>query len=506
MKNSAPKTNIPPYVAYYGMVRDPFTQEIEDDLFYAEPSRKQRLGTMLHLTQFGNELMLVTGPKGSGKTTLLQQFNASAPKTWKLARIEAQGGLDERKLLQHLYRQMGMKFEGATHNELLKQMIIHLELLQKKGIYSVMLINNAEKLPSTALFKVLEISSLKSTVNKPLLRVILFGGESLTNKLDDPLLKKFSNLPKRTMNLEPFDEEQTVHYVMHRLSAAHFSSNDLFPTSVLQKIFRDSYGWPERINELASNILLDSLPANIRGSLDNTNTKSFKLSRTLGLFFIVSIVAAFFVIQKSNDDWANQLKARVIAFTNSISPQPAPAPKTVIAKNPVPIQNKSLSLVEQLKMRESASQSAATKKKPTEIKVAEPKIIPTTKQKPDVIKKPVDAVITSTEPTFDLSSIPRKEAWILNQNPRHYTLQIIGVQRLKTIGEFIKAHKLYNNIAFYRGVRRDKPWYGIIYGVYPNKQAASSAIKELPEKIQQQQPWIRSLNSIRGEIYKTRPK
>jgi septal ring-binding cell division protein DamX len=106
--------------------------------------------------------------------------------------------------------------------------------------------------------------------------------------------------------------------------------------------------------------------------------------------------------------------------------------------------------------------------------------------------------------TTNISSIPRKEKWILDQNTRHYTLQIVAGENLKTIEEFITEHKLKNNIAFYRSVRKGKPWYGLIYGIYTHKQAAISAINQLPKNLQRLKPWLRSIKSVQSDINKTR--
>ena len=107
--------------------------------------------------------------------------------------------------------------------------------------------------------------------------------------------------------------------------------------------------------------------------------------------------------------------------------------------------------------------------------------------------------------TINISSIPRKEQWIFEQDARHYTLQIVAGENLKTIEEFITEHKLKNDIAFYRSVRKGKPWYGLIYGIYTHKQAAISAINQLSKKLQRLKPWVRSINSVQSDINKTRP-
>ncbi len=513
MNNNKSKTSAPPYVAYYGMVRDPFGEKIEDDLFYAEPSRKQRLGTLLHLTQFGNELMMVTGPKGSGKTTLLQQFIAASPKTWKIARIEGKDGVDERKILQQLYRQLGLEFKGATHADLFEKMKIHFELLQRKSQYCVMLINDADKLPVTALSKVLEIASLTSSVNKPLLRVILFGAEAITKIFTDPLLTRFDDMPQRHLELHPFNEEQVEHYILRRLSAANFASSKLFTPAVVHKLYTESYGWPARVNELASNVLTKSLPKNERESTSifEFDTKTFQPSRLIGLVITIGLVAGFFVFQDDIYKLANQLtsedNSNIIAEKppTSVTKQAAipaakPATSLKVANSPVPKTRPPTSLVEQLKQRNVAYHPIAGTDKTAKPKASKQKVTAvalTTTAKPKAGK--------SSSLSVDIATLPRKESWILNQNSSHYTLQIVAGENLKTIEEFISEHRLHNNIAFYRSVRRGNPWYGLIYGVYTHKQAATSAISQLPTKLQSLKPWVRGINSIKNDIYKTRP-
>lgn len=479
------------------MLRDPFGQEIENDLFYEEPSRKQRLGTLQHLTQFGNELMIVSGPKGSGKTTLLQQFIATSPKTWKFAHIEAQNGIDERKILQQIYRQMGMEYKGATHRDLLEQMKIQFDLLQRKGQYFVMLINDAEQLPVTAIQKVMEMASLLSTVNKPLLRVVLFGTETLMGKLNDPLLDQYSSLPQRTMVLTPFSEEQTAQYVLHRLSAANFSNNDLFTPSVVHKLHTESYGWPARINESARTILIKSLPKEMRDSSPDFDTKTFHASRLFGLVLTIGIVASFFVFQDDINHWVSQIsdKNNNNSYT-SLSPREKMAPAENVGKSPKPGTKPEITLVEKLKQRSLARSVEAITTAKVETAPSQPKTAVKQQSKTD----------GAPQNTFDIATIPRKEPWILDQNSNHYTLQIVAGESLKTIEEFIANHKLFSDIAFYRSVRGGKPWYGLIYGTYPGKNAATSAINQLPKKIQSLKPWVRSIDSIKNDIYKTRPE
>ena len=290
------------YVIAYGMSREPFGDKIEDDLFYAEPTRKQKLDILLHLTQYGNELMLVTGPSGSGKTTLLQQFQLHALDTWKVARIEAKNGIDERKLVQQLFHQMNLEFHGATHAELLEHLEHHFDSLQRSARQAVMLIDDAEQLPVTALKAVLALAGLTSKDNKPLLRIVLFGNDKLEEKFSDPLLTQHNNVVRRAVDLPAFDSEHTAHYILHRLSAAHFSENKPFTDAAMQKIHKQAHGWPAEINRLAHNLLIESALASASNASKGEKS-SFNVSRAIAAVVGATMIGALLFFQEDFNTW-----------------------------------------------------------------------------------------------------------------------------------------------------------------------------------------------------------
>jgi DamX protein len=297
--NEHTSTSSSSYVISYGMSREPFGDAIEDDLFYAEPARKQKLDILLHLTQYGNELMLVTGPEGSGKTTLLQQFQLHALDTWKIARIEAKNGIDERKLVQQLFHQMGLEFHGASHAELLEHLEHHFDSLQHSARQAVMLIDDAEQLPVTALKRVLELASLTSKTHKPLLRIILFGTGKLEENFSDPLLGSFSHIVRHNIELPAFDSEHTAHYIFHRLSAAHGNDNKPFSESTLNRIHKQSQGWPGKINQLAHNRLIE---ASLAATPGNT-TSTFNVPRAIAALIGITLISALLFFQDEFNQW-----------------------------------------------------------------------------------------------------------------------------------------------------------------------------------------------------------
>jgi DamX protein len=557
--NEHASTSPSSYVITYGMSREPFSDAIEDDLFYAEPARKQKLDILLHLTQYGNELMLVTGPEGSGKTTLLQQFQLHALSTWKIARIEAGNGIDERKLVQQLFHQMALEFHGATHTELLEHLEHHFDSLQHSARQAVMLIDDAEHLPVTALKRVLELASLTSKDNKPLLRIILFGTSKLDENFSDPLLGSFTNIVRHNIELPAFDSEHTAHYIFHRLSAAHCNDNKPFSESALQRIYKHSHGWPGQINQLAHNRLIETSLAATPGNA----TTTFNIPRAIAALIGITLISALLIFQDEFNHWLdgteNQTTASqqlglesakpsdktpapstmprvdspVVApsgktpgdeqyvdtsmddFTTTVKQTEKPQPTTTVTdeeptteKQTSPFASTTPPSTDVTPQHDDSAKQASAAASPESASAVMP--APTTATTTDsmnrtaaVIPRPATAKpqIPAAEIPADLPGL--RETWILAQNPAHYTLQLVAGKNVDTLRQFIQQHALSESIALYRSTRKNQPWYGLVYRTFPTKQAAIDARSHLPKSLQRLKPWVRNLGALQKELRKT---
>ncbi len=571
-------SSLPTYVSAHGMTGEPFGDAVDDALFYAEPTRKQKLDILLHLTQYGNELMLAIGPHGSGKTTLLQQFQRHSLDTWKVAHIEAKNGLDERKLIQQLFHQMGLAFHGATHTELLENLEQHFDSLQHSTRQAVMLIDDADQLPVTALKRVLKMAALTSADNKPLLRIILFGSDNLETNFSDPLLGHHANILRRSVKLPAFDSKHTTHYILHRLSAVQFSDNTLFTESVLRKIYKQSHGWPREINRLAHNRLIETLPTLTFGATGKALT-TFKLPRAVAASVGITVMGALLFFQDEFNTWLDSgpesqttasLAPSVVHSSDNIvtiplalsaAPEtptpsatatsseatPATHPQTMMISTPTTsIEDPVLALAMAHKPPQAETEKETTA--PTTVT----SVAPAPESPPPALPLPILAPAITTDPSNEpiinptivsnvetapntatpvnttaenprspdapttppvtqanivADNIPidlpgKREDWILQQNPDHYTLQLVAGNNIDTVRNFIQRHSPNTPFAVYRGTRKNKPWYGLVYNSFSSKQRAFSAIKQLPKRIQRQKPWVRKLSDLQNDLRK----
>jgi len=93
----------------------------------------------------------------------------------------------------------------------------------------------------------------------------------------------------------------------------------------------------------------------------------------------------------------------------------------------------------------------------------------------------------------------RREAWLLGQEPAAYTLQLIGLGDEKAVARFIERHRLNKDVAYFRSNRDGTPWYSVLYGIYPNRDAAVAARATLPGKLGHG-VWPRTLGSVQQAI------
>ena len=92
----------------------------------------------------------------------------------------------------------------------------------------------------------------------------------------------------------------------------------------------------------------------------------------------------------------------------------------------------------------------------------------------------------------------KDERWILDQEPNHFTLQLLGTQNKASIKQFTKTTKITDNVAVYQTLRNGKPWYAVIYGSYDTKEAALQNKKNLENK--KIKPWLRRFDSVQAKI------
>jgi len=94
----------------------------------------------------------------------------------------------------------------------------------------------------------------------------------------------------------------------------------------------------------------------------------------------------------------------------------------------------------------------------------------------------------------------KDESWLLAQEPAHYAIQLVGLRDKKEMEQFIRAISEIEELHFYQSSLQDKPWYILVQGNYINADQARKAIKNLPQRLIKNKPWIKSLKVIQAQM------
>ncbi|MFP4683746.1 MAG: SPOR domain-containing protein, partial [Ectothiorhodospira sp.] len=78
--------------------------------------------------------------------------------------------------------------------------------------------------------------------------------------------------------------------------------------------------------------------------------------------------------------------------------------------------------------------------------------------------------------------------------------QIVASTSEDRLQTYAQEADLPGDVAWYHTRRDGRDFYALIFGSYPNAEAARSAIPALPARIRQNQPFIRSFGSVQDAM------
>ncbi len=96
----------------------------------------------------------------------------------------------------------------------------------------------------------------------------------------------------------------------------------------------------------------------------------------------------------------------------------------------------------------------------------------------------------------------RDVAWIQSQNPRHFSIQLMGVYQERAIAHFAslyREHLSIGNLGYFNRIRNGKDWYVMVLGDFSSFDQAQKVLQSLPSAIQNNNPFIRSFGSIQKD-------
>ncbi|MGE8152196.1 AAA family ATPase [Pseudomonas vancouverensis] len=521
------------FLGHYQLSHDPFAPRVPGFKFFPA-QRKPVLGQLHHLARYSQLLLVVTGPIGSGKTLLRQALVASTNKqSVQSVVVSARGAGDAAGVLRQVAQALNVA--QADIDAILAQVV----QLALTGQEVYLLVDDAEHLDESGL-EALMMLAAGAPEGRP--HVFLFGETSLIAQLEALHLEEERF---HVIELQPYTEEETREYLDQRLEGAG-RGIELFTADQISDIHESSEGWPGNINQVARDAMIEAMIASRsavkRPSMGFNMPKKHVLA--ISAVVVVAVAAAWLMPGRNKAPTTGapaseqaQLPlgqgaqsnggAPAVEFAGNTQPMPLPlvGNSQPVMRKPlaeaaggitegddgVPVEGSSATpptvttTAPPVGVPAGPAPTPAAKPTPapTQVASAKPAPAPAPAAKPaPAPAKP--AVVAAAKPVEKAAPAAKAAGgtWYAGQTPSHYVVQILGTSSEATAQNFIKEQG--GEYRYFKKVLNGKPLYVITYGSFPTRDAAVSAIKALPAKVQAGKPWPRTVASVQQELATTR--
>lgn len=523
-----------------GLERDAFETRYDDHAYFDEAVRAKRLNLLFHLVPY-SDVLLVTGEPGSGKTSILQRLLLGANDNWRICHFQASAEIDGARLLGILHKEFSLRPDGSGDDgQRLRLLRESLYSLRHSALIPVLVIDDAHQLTQSALTMLATLTEPWQSTDR-LLSVVLFGEPEISKRLVAPGLEELRARVGHSFDIPPLSEEDTGKYILHRLRAAGIKGEGPFTDSVVRFIHVASRGLPGRINEFARVVLQNneakmtradfpSSSGSRRGTYLKYGAAAVLVSlAVIGLLYQDRLAVLSRVFQDTESLPPEHRDAPGVASSPVVSPQdvmalpPAAGSPTAVAGLPDSGGGESAPASSETTVSgiapatEGPSIAAAVSGQVSGGEAAEAPVSDAAAtpapgapvEEPGVEERsPVEETIAveasgaADEPSPAAESQvagPRDEAWLLEQDPAAYTLQLLVATREQCLA-YVKRFGLSDAAAIYPTRSSGQVWSSLVYGVFPTEVDAVDAGKAISEQDVKVTPWVRKLGVIQDRI------
>ncbi len=261
------------YIEYFGFEELPFSIAPDPRFLYMSDQHREALAHLVYGINSNVGFVLLTGEVGTGKTTVCRCLLEQIPQKSEIAFI-INPKLTVEELLATICDEFGISYPDGNISIKIFVDLINAYLLDShaKGLKTILIIDEAQNLSADVLEQLRLLTNLETNQCK-LLQIILLGQPELKDMLSRPELRQLAQRITARYHLGPLSKKDVSAYVAHRLSIAGLRSQ-IFPPSILKKLFHISGGVPRLINILCDRALLGTFVQGKTRVNNNTLSKA----------------------------------------------------------------------------------------------------------------------------------------------------------------------------------------------------------------------------------------
>ena len=483
------------YLEHYGLTEAPFRITPHTDFFFAGAKRGATLDALLYAINNDEGIAKVSGEVGSGKTMVCRMLMERLPDR-VVAIYLANPSLSGEDILYAIADELGIGAAAMRASAVLRNLQEHLIKLHGEGRQVVVLIDEAHAMSIETLEEIRLLSNLESNHHN-LLQLVLFGQPELNHILARPDMRQLKERITHNFTLEPLAPPDIAAYLAFRMRAAGYRGPDIFSGTAIKLIAGASQGFTRRINILADKSLLAAFAENthqvtrrhVRSVIRSSDFDPDRPSRvriwarlagfSLAALFLVTILLVIW--PKTRTPVAGSMVPALAA------PTPAPA-------------------------KPSLPPPAASPVVPPPARIvvppasAPPVAVPSATPAASDSASPAPPALTGKLAKLGSQTRARIEAtrsWLANVPDQHWFIQLLTTDAGNAdeienfVAATVQATGKEDQVRVYVADIPGKPRIGVIYGDYPSREAALSALQQLPASLRALKPFPRMVKWLR---------
>jgi general secretion pathway protein A len=238
---------------YWRLDRKPFANSPDPAFVFHAPAFDEGFARLVYdVTEIRGGLSLITGEIGCGKTMLAHALVAKLAGTPHEVSILATPKLTPVQLLGAIAHLTGMERAPRAKHLLVSALGDHLAALHAAGRRPVLLVDEAQLVPSSLLEEIRLLTNYEGIADKHV-HIVLLGQPELRERIvRAPQIDQRISL---RYHVEPFDADEVPDYVRHRLAVAGANGRAIFDDAAYATLAERSAGVPRVINNLATQAL-----------------------------------------------------------------------------------------------------------------------------------------------------------------------------------------------------------------------------------------------------------
>jgi MSHA biogenesis protein MshM len=470
------------YLEHFGLSEIPFRITPHTEFFFSGANRGATLDALIYAIIHDEGIVKVSGEVGSGKTMLCRVLMERLPPHVDMVYL-ANPSLSRDDILFSIATDLELSVpENTRTSAIIRLLQTKLIELHGQGRQVVVLIDEAHAMPIETLEEVRLLSNLETRQHK-LLQLVMFGQPELDDILSRGDMRQLKERVTQNFSLEPLRRDDIAQYLDFRMRTAGYRGPEVFSDAAVKLIAGASQGLTRRVNILAEKSLLAAFAegthqitprevgAAIRDSqYDDPRTMRNKLLIAAGVVAAVIVVALFFGYAQPD--------TRTAERTTSPAPTAAITPPTAVA---APV----------FATAPGGNGATATSGAVPPRLTFAPTGLATT---PSVgIEQAIGQLNAAAQ-----ERLQETRKWLQETDGNRWFIQLVATNtsQLEYAQNFLtRADRLLQpeRAKLYVADIGKELRIGIIYGDFPNWQAANRAVEQLPPDLRTNSPFPRQV-------------